>query len=581
MIGRKILNYTIISLIGEGGMGSVYLAEHAQVNRKVAIKVLHPQYTKNEEIKIRFKNEASTMAHLQHPNIVTLLDYVEDETGMYLIMEYIQGTPLDEYISNVTGPMPEEKAVPVMLQVLSGFSYAHSQKIVHRDIKPANIIVCNDGSVKILDFGIARLLGEGNQNLTKTGTQMGTVFYMSPEQVQGKKVDHRSDIYALGVTFYQMLTGVNPYKGMTTDYEVYNRIVKEDLPDPASVYPGIPPYFKQILDKALAKDVESRFQSCDEFSIAIQQKSVGNKTVGTSTSSSAKKTIKPQPVANNGNSTASLVLGILALLTSFIPLGNAVSLIMAILAIILGASAVKKARLFKEYQGTDGGGKTGRILGIISLFVIIVVYVVLYSRYLSKDSDGDGVPDRKDNCKSDKGNTSDGCPDKDLDGVYDYDDLCPDLFGTSENSGCPDSDGDGVYDNQDECPNESGDIENMGCPWVDSDGDGINDDEDNCPEEYGVSSNSGCPQGEGLIWFDNSHGGKWGGDVSVYVEGEFVGIINNWYSSAPDCGASGCVTISRPPGTYSWYAESEQGKTWTGNMTIRNNDCMWNSIWIN
>jgi len=116
------------------------------------------------------------MAHLQHPNIVTLLDYVEDETGMYLIMEYIQGTPLDEYITNKTGPMPEEKAVPIMLQVLSAFSYAHSQKVVHRDIKPANIIVCDDGAVKILDFGIARLLGEGNQNLTKTGTQMGTVF---------------------------------------------------------------------------------------------------------------------------------------------------------------------------------------------------------------------------------------------------------------------------------------------------------------------------------------------------------------------------------------------------------------------
>jgi serine/threonine protein kinase len=581
MIGTQILNYTIISLIGEGGMGSVYLAEHAQVNRKVAIKVLHPQYTKNEEIKIRFKNEASTMAHLQHPNIVTLLDYVEDETGMYLIMEYIKGTPLDEYISNVTGPMPEEKAVPIMLQVLSGFSYAHTQKVVHRDIKPANIIVCNDGSVKILDFGIARLLGEGNQNLTKTGTQMGTVFYMSPEQVQGKKVDHRSDIYALGVTFYQMLTGVNPYRGMTTDYEVYNRIVKEDLPDPASIYPGIPSYFKQILNKALAKDVENRFQNCDDFIIAIQQKSVGKKAVEATAQTRANKTVKTQTNIRNGNSTASLVLGILALLTSFIPIGNAVSFIMAIIAIFLGTSAMKKARLFKEFHGTDGGGKKGRILGFVSLIIILIVYVIVYIAYRNKDSDGDGVPDRKDNCIYDQGNTSDGCPDRDLDGIYDEDDLCADLFGRAENGGCPDSDGDGVFDNQDECPNESGDIENMGCPWVDSDGDGTNDDEDNCPEEYGSSSNSGCPQGDGLFWFDNSHGRKWGGNISVYVEGVFVGIINNWYSSAPDCGASGCVNISRPPGTYSWYAESERGTTWSGTMTIRNDDCTWHSIWIN
>jgi len=495
MIGKKILNYTIVSLIGEGGMGSVYLAEHSQVNRKVAIKVLHAQYTKNEEIKVRFKNEASTMAHLQHPNIVTLLDYVEDETGMYLIMEYIQGTPLDEYITNKTGPMPEENAVPIMLQVLSAFSYAHSQKVVHRDIKPANIIVCDDGAVKILDFGIARLLGEGNQNLTKTGTQMGTVFYMSPEQVQGKKVDHRSDIYSLGVTFYQMLTGVNPYRGMTTDYEVYNRIVKEELPDPSSVYPGIPAYFKQVLNKALAKDVDSRFQSCDDFSKAIQGKSVSTPVTPAAKpqNKGGQTSVHVQPVKANGNSTASLVLGIIALLISFFPIANILSIVMAIIAIVLGRNAVKKARLFKEFHGTDGGGKAGRILGVIALLVVAVVYVVMYVAYLNIDSDGDGVPDRKDNCKWEFGNTSDGCPDIDLDGVYDQYDKCPDLFGTPENDGCPDSDGDGVYDNEDNCPEESGPLENSGCPYVDSDGDGINDDYDNCPNDYGPSANSGCP----------------------------------------------------------------------------------------
>jgi serine/threonine protein kinase len=585
MIGNKILNYTIISLIGEGGMGSVYLAEHSQMNRKVAIKVLHPQYTKIEEIKVRFKNEASTMAHLQHPNIVTLLDYIEDETGMYLIMEFIQGTPLDEYILNKTGPMPEEKAVPIMLQVLSAFSYAHAQKVVHRDIKPANIIVCDDGTVKILDFGIARLLGEGNQNLTKTGTQMGTVFYMSPEQVQGKKVDHRSDIYSLGVTFYQMLTGVNPYKGLTTDYEVYSRIVKEDLPDPLSVYPGVPEYFKQILDKALAKDIEKRFQNCDEFSLAIKEKNIPKSTNPDSKIAqdnvNKQKTVQVNVTKSNSNSTASLVLGILALITSFLPVANILSLILAIIAIVLGFKGIKNARLYKEFEGTAGGAKAGRILGFISLAIIAIVYLVIYISFLNKDSDYDGVPDRRDNCMWVFGNTNDGCPDQDLDGVYDEYDNCPELYGSPENNGCPDSDGDGVYDNEDQCPEEMGSSENSGCPWIDSDEDGLNDDEDNCPEEYGPSYNSGCPQGQGLFWFDNTHGSKWGGDVSIYVDGQYVGKITNWYSTAPECGASGCVTIDRYPGTYSWRAESENGNYWDGTVTIQNNDCTWNSIWIN
>jgi serine/threonine protein kinase len=550
MIGKSILNYKIIRLIGEGGMGSVYLAEHTQVNRKVAIKMLHPQYSKIEEVRTRFKNEASTMAHLQHNNIVSLLDYLEDESGMYLIMEYIQGTPMDEYITNITGPLSEDKAIPIMIQILEGFSYAHSQKVVHRDIKPANIIVCDDGSVKILDFGIARLIGEGNQNLTKTGTQMGTVFYMSPEQVQGKKVDHRSDIYSLGVTFYQMLTGVNPYRGMTTDYEVYNRIVKEDLPKPSSVYPGVPDYLEIILNKALSKDVDHRFQSCEEFSQAIKNKKLGSNPVKPKTSQHVSNTSQSNK-RSNGNSTPSLVLGILALLTSFIPFLNLLSLVMAIIAIILGAKAVKTARLFKEFEGSDGGGKAGRILGFISIVIIVIVYAVLYITYLNKDSDGDGVPDRNDNCLWEFGNTSDGCPDSDLDGVYDEDDLCPEIFGLPENNGCPDSDGDGVYDYEDECPEESGPAENNGCPWVDSDGDGLFDNEDNCPDEEGPKSNGGCPFKAKCpsceIESNQSYINRW---VSCYNCGSqfylckrktngFYGVAQGWVSDG-ECDCDDC-----------------------------------------
>ena len=168
MIGKSILNYEILSLIGEGGMGSVFLAKHTQVERVVAIKSLLPQFMSNNEIKQRFKNEASTLARLQHANIVGLFDYYEDESGMYLIMEYVEGIPLDDFIRDVTGPMPEERAVPIINRILEAFNYAHQQGIIHRDIKPANIIITKDDNVKILDFGIARLLGESNHNLTKT-----------------------------------------------------------------------------------------------------------------------------------------------------------------------------------------------------------------------------------------------------------------------------------------------------------------------------------------------------------------------------------------------------------------------------
>ena len=316
MIGLTILNYKIDSLIGKGGMGSVYLASHTQVNRKVAIKSLLPQFMANEEIKQRFKNEASTLAHLQHPNIVGLFDYVENEKGMFLVMEFVEGTPLDEFINNVTGPMPEKRAVSIMKEILTGFSYAHLKGIVHRDIKPGNIIISKNDSAKILDFGIARLMGDGNHNLTKTGTQMGTVFYMSPEQVQGKKLDHRSDIYSLGITFYQMLTGINPYSKLTTEYEVFSQIVKEELPAPKDVYPGVPDYLASVIKKAMEKNPDNRFQSCDEFIKAIEDKAILNQV--------SKPTIKQnnhKPVKKPSNVIASISLAfaIIGLMISFIP----------------------------------------------------------------------------------------------------------------------------------------------------------------------------------------------------------------------------------------------------------------------
>jgi len=265
MIGKQILNYEIKSVLGEGGMGIVYLAEHVKLGRQVAIKVLLPHLVKNELVRSRFINEAKLMASLHHPNIVTLYDYQEDENGLSLIMELVEGKSLDEYIQQVTGPIQEKEAVILMKQTLEGFAYAHKQGLIHRDIKPSNLIVTESKEIKILDFGIAKLVGDLGNKLTKTGSHIGTVFYMSPEQVRGYELDLRSDIYALGITFYQMLTGLCPYDSLTSEFDIFNKIVGEELPDPRTIYPGISLHMCHVIQKATAKKPEDRFQTCAAF----------------------------------------------------------------------------------------------------------------------------------------------------------------------------------------------------------------------------------------------------------------------------------------------------------------------------
>jgi len=269
IVGQQIFNYRIVSLVGEGGMGKVYLAIHNQLGRKVAVKVLDPYLAKNPEIRARFKKEAATLANLQHPNIVTLFDYVEEGDTCALIMEYVEGQSIDDYVQKVTGPIPEARAVPLFSQILQGVAYAHSRGVIHRDIKPSNFIVTESGEVKILDFGIAKILDEGSHKLTRTGTRLGTILYMSPEQVKGTEVDIRTDVYALGLTLFQMVTGRCPYDETLTEYQVFKMIAEEALPDPAFFYPALSPHLKRIIEKATIKDPAGRFQNCDEFLNAI------------------------------------------------------------------------------------------------------------------------------------------------------------------------------------------------------------------------------------------------------------------------------------------------------------------------
>ena len=274
LINQKIMNYRITTKIGEGGMGSVYLGIHETLQIKVAIKVLHAAFSADEQLRKRFINEAKTLSNINHPNIVKVLDFYDGHEGLFIIMEYVPGIPLDELIKTKTGPIPEERAFKIFAKILDGFQYAHSRKpaIIHRDIKPSNIIIDENDEPKIIDFGIVKIVDadKTDSGRTMAGTKIGTAFFMSPEQILAKAVDARSDIFSLGITLFIMLTGRSPFGSTLSEYEVHNTIVTSPLPRAKELYPGVSDVAQSIIDKATEKQKENRFQNCNEFKAALQ-----------------------------------------------------------------------------------------------------------------------------------------------------------------------------------------------------------------------------------------------------------------------------------------------------------------------
>jgi len=285
MIGQVLRNYKILEKIGEGGMGSVYKAQHLSLNRLVAIKSLNQSIANDFEIVQRFRNEAKILSQLQHPNIVTLYDYVEDPSGYFLIMEYFEGITLGNYIKNVVKVLPETHAILFFEQLLSAFAYAHAQNVIHRDIKPDNILINSKQKIKILDFGIAKIK-ESNLK-TRTGVKMGTITYMSPEQIQATTIDHRTDIYSLGVVLWEMVTGKPPYNvNNQTHFEISNDIVNKPLPNPNLFNSKLSNKVYQIIQKCTAKNPDNRYQNCEQIRLdtllyypELFQKSTPNKKI--------------------------------------------------------------------------------------------------------------------------------------------------------------------------------------------------------------------------------------------------------------------------------------------------------------
>lgn len=260
MISETLSHYKILDKLGAGGMGDVYEAIDTQSNRTVALKFLAPELTRDEEAQKRFIREAETASSLDHPNICTVNEIGQDDGHLFISMELYEGETLQGRIARERVPYAE--SLEIARQIAEGLSAAHSKGVIHRDIKPSNIMITHDGQLKILDFGLAKLTSSAS--VTQAGMTSGTVSYMSPEQTEGKKVDARTDLWALGVVLYQMLTGELPFKG-TYDQAVIYSILNEEPPDPTGLAKDVPLRIKTILDKLLAKKPEDRFQTAQDF----------------------------------------------------------------------------------------------------------------------------------------------------------------------------------------------------------------------------------------------------------------------------------------------------------------------------
>ncbi len=261
MVGELIAGrYELEKLVGSGGMSNVFRAHDRLLERTVALKILHEQYTRDEDYVERFRREARAVAQLSHPNIVTVIDRGEQEGRQFIVFEYIDGENLKE-LSN-RGPLDVHEALRLSLQVARALSFAHERGLVHRDVKPQNVLLNEDGQAKVTDFGIARSLDV--HGVTQTGTVLGTSDYIAPEQARGQKVDPKTDIYSLGVVLYELLSGEVPYSG-DNFVAVAMRHVNEPVPSVLDKRPDCPVRLDLAIERAMSKDPEDRFGSMSDF----------------------------------------------------------------------------------------------------------------------------------------------------------------------------------------------------------------------------------------------------------------------------------------------------------------------------
>ncbi|MCK4283933.1 MAG: protein kinase, partial [Candidatus Brocadiae bacterium] len=274
---EKLGDFTILRKLGEGGMGSVWLAVGSDKQR-VAVKVLPPQLAKQRQFLTRFFREAESSIKLQHKNIVKGVAVGEEGGRYYFAMEFVPGRSVRQMIEK-SGALPVEQATDIILQAAEGVAHAHQNSIIHRDIKPDNIMVTRNGVAKLADLGLARQTDADVTALTRTGTSMGTPYYMAPEQTtDAKRADARSDIYALGASWYHMVTGQLPFIGESA-LEIFQKHLKEPVKSPASVRPGLPRGVSITIERMMAKDPENRIQTAEELCRIIREQCLGERDV--------------------------------------------------------------------------------------------------------------------------------------------------------------------------------------------------------------------------------------------------------------------------------------------------------------
>ncbi len=267
VFGRR---YRVTEKIGTGGMADVYKAVDEVLGRTVAIKTLHPRYASDPGFVARFRQEAQSAANLSHPNIVNIYDWGRDDEAYYIVMEYVRGTDLKALVEE-KGAIDPLKAAEYCSQVAAALSVAHGYDIIHRDIKPHNIVLMPEGTVKVMDFGIARA---GNTTMTQTGSVLGTAQYVSPEQAQGRDLGPQSDLYSLGVVLYELTTGQTPFEGDSPVSVALKQVNEEPVP-PSEINPDIPPALESVILRAMLKDPSERYTSAEEMRRDLQRAASG------------------------------------------------------------------------------------------------------------------------------------------------------------------------------------------------------------------------------------------------------------------------------------------------------------------
>jgi len=276
--GTRLGTYEIGAALGAGGMGEVYRARDEKLNRDVAIKVLPAALSENSDRLHRFEQEAQAAGALNHPNILVIYDVGTNENAPYVVSELLEGESLRDRLDH--GALASRKAIDYATQIARGLAAAHAKRIVHRDVKPENLFITKDGQVKILDFGIAKLINPSSKTVTgdevdtvklhtNPGVVLGTAGYMAPEQVRGKPADHRADIFAFGAVFYEMLSGRRPFQG-DTSIETMSAILTSEPPELSELNHYVPPAVERVVNHCLEKKPEERFQSTRDLAFDLE-----------------------------------------------------------------------------------------------------------------------------------------------------------------------------------------------------------------------------------------------------------------------------------------------------------------------